>query len=187
MSVKARSRTPRVVIEEADMTLSVKDVVRCLFSSSSRSNDDGFGQENELNTLSTESDRTVQTILFVDDEPLLLSMRRCVFEALGYSALTATCGEDALAIFATNAVDAVVLDYLMPGMDGEETAHCMRKLRSEVPIILSSGCLEVPQRVLEIVNVAVEKAAGPEALIKAVVQQMSKRPRREEKTRQIAL
>ena len=187
MSVKARSRT-RVVIEEADMTLSVKDVVRCLFSSSSQSNEDEFGHEKELRALSAESDRTVKTILFVDDEPLLLSMRRSVFEALGYSVLTATCGEDALAVFGTHLVDAVVLDYLMPGMDGEETAHCLRKLRSEVPIILSSGCLEVPQRVLEIVNAAVEKAAGPEALIMAVVQQLSnKRPRREEKTPQIAL
>jgi CheY-like chemotaxis protein len=165
------------VFEEADMTFSVKDVVRCLFSSSSRSNEDGFGQEKELRALSAESDRTAKTILLVDDEPLLLSMRRCVFEALGYSVLTATCGEDALAVFGTHPVDAVVLDYLMPGMDGGETAHCMRKLCSDVPIILSSGCLEVPQRVLEIVNKAVEKAAGPEALIAAVVQQLNHLPR----------
>jgi CheY-like chemotaxis protein len=161
------------LIEEADMTLSVRNVARCLFSGSSRSDDDGFAQEKELKGLSTDSDRRVKTILLVDDEPSLLSMRRSVFEALGYSVLTATCGEDALAVFGTHAVDAVVLDYLMPGMDGGETAHCMRKLRSGVPLILSSGCLEVPQRVLEIVNVAVEKAAGPEALIAAVVQQLS--------------
>jgi len=44
-------------------------------------------------------------------------------------------------------VDAVVLDYLMPGMDGEDTARCMRKVRSDIPIILSSGCLTVPARV----------------------------------------
>src|SRR5437762_1841174 len=69
-------------------------------------------------------------------------------------------------------VDAVVLDYLMPGMDGEETARCLRKVRSDIPIILSSGCLAVPERVLEVVNAAVEKAAEPEALIETLARQL---------------
>jgi CheY-like chemotaxis protein len=161
------------LIEKADMTLSVNNVVHYLCSSNSRSNDDGFAQERELTALSTDGDRTVKTILFVDDETALLSTRRFVFESLGYSVLTATCGEDALAVLEANTVDAVVLDYLMPGMDGGETARCIRKLRSNVPIILSSGCLEVPQHVLNIVNAAIEKAAGPEALITAVAQQLN--------------
>ena len=70
-------------------------------------------------------------------------------------------------------VDAVVLDYSMPGMDGEETALRIRKVRNDIPIILSSGCLAVPGRVLEIVNAAVEKAARPEALIDALAQQLT--------------
>jgi CheY-like chemotaxis protein len=155
------------------MTLSVRNVVRCLFSSSSRSNDDRSTQEEELKALSTGSDHPVKTILLVDDEPALLSMRRFVFEALDYCVLTATCGEDALAVLEANSVDVVVLDYLMPGMDGGETARCIRKLRSNVPIILSSGCLDLPQHVLNIVNAAIEKAAGPEALITAVAQQLN--------------
>ncbi|HEY5030518.1 MAG TPA: hypothetical protein VIK39_19095 [Candidatus Angelobacter sp.] len=65
-----------------------------------------------------------------------------------------------------------MLDYLMPGMDGEETARCVRKLRGDIPIILSSGCLTVPERVLEIVTTAVEKAARPEALIELLEQQL---------------
>jgi CheY-like chemotaxis protein len=69
-------------------------------------------------------------------------------------------------------VDAVVLDYLMPGMDGEETARCLRKERSDIPIILSSGCLSVPERVLEVVNAAVEKGARPEALVEVLAQQL---------------
>ena len=99
-------------------------------------------------------------------------MRRLVFEALGYSVLTTISGEDALEAFGLHQVDAVVLDYLMPGMDGEETARRIRKLRSDIPIILSSGCLTVPERVLEVVTVAVEKAARPEALIEILEQHL---------------
>jgi CheY-like chemotaxis protein len=156
------------------MTLSLRNVVRGLFFQRSRKNGSGgwFAHENEPEVLSTESHRAPKTVLFVDDEPSILSIRRLVFEALGYSVLTATCGEDALEVFARYPVDAVVLDYMMPGMDGEETALCIRKLRSDIPIILSSGCLTVPARVLKIVNAAVEKAARPEALIEALEQQL---------------
>jgi CheY-like chemotaxis protein len=150
------------------MALSLKNVVRSLFFNGSRKNGNssGFAHEKESASLSS------KTVLFVDDEPSILSMRRLVFEALGYSVLTATCGEDALEVFAIYPVDAVVLDYLMPGMDGEETARSMRKVRSDIPIILSSGCLTVPARLLEVVNTAVEKAARPEALIEALAQQL---------------
>ena len=142
------------------MTLSLRNMVRGLFFNGSRKN-------------GNDGNRSTKAVLFVDDEPSILSIRRLVFEALGYSVLTAACGEDALEVFAMYPVDAVVLDYLMPGMDGEETARCIRKLRSDIPIILSSGCLAVPERVLEVVNAAVEKAARPEALIEALAHQLS--------------
>jgi CheY-like chemotaxis protein len=144
-------------------------MVRGLFFNGSRKNDtsSGFAHEKEPAALS------IKTVLFVDDEPSILSMRRLVFEALGYSVFTAASGEDALKVFAMYPLDAVVLDYLMPGMDGEETARRIRKFRSDIPIILSSGCLTVPKRVLEVVTVAVEKAGRPEALIEALAQQLT--------------
>lgn len=156
------------------MTLSFKDLTRRLFFDGSRRNGNGgwFALEKDPSVLSKESHRTAKTILFVDDEPSILSMRRLVFETLGYSVLTATSGEDALEALATNPVDAVVVDYLMPGMDGEETVHRMRKICSDIPVILSSGCLTIPERVLEVVNAAVEKGAGPEALITVLDQQL---------------
>jgi CheY-like chemotaxis protein len=161
------------------MTLSVKNVFHGLLFNGSifhgpRKNgtSGGFAHEGKPALLSTESCCTAKTVLFVDDEPSILLMRHLVFEALGYSVLTAICGEDALEMFATHPVDAVVLDYLMPGIDGEETARRLRKLRSDIPIILSSGCLAVPERVFEVVDMAVEKGARPEALIDAVAQQL---------------
>ena len=135
-------------------------------------NGSGLVQEEELAVRSKERSPTAKSVLFVDDEASILMMRRVVFEALGYSVLTAISGQEALDVFELHPVDAVVLDYMMPGMDGEETARRIRKLRSDIPIILSSGCLTVPERVLEIVNAAVEKAARPEALIEALEQHL---------------
>jgi CheY-like chemotaxis protein len=128
------------------MTLSLSDLVRSLFFNGSRKNGNSSGFSHEKESAARESYRSAKIVLFVDDEPSILSMRRLVFEALGYSVLTATCGEDALEIFA------------------------MRKVRSDIPIILSSGCLTVPERVLGVVTVAVEKAARPEALIEVLEQ-----------------
>lgn len=113
-----------------------------------------------------------KTILFVDDEPSILQVRRLLFEIEGYTVFTAESGEEALEIMAANDVDAVVLDYLMPGLNGEETATRMRKLRDDVPIIMSSGCLTLPARALAVVNAAVDKIIGPEPLLAAVEQQL---------------
>jgi CheY-like chemotaxis protein len=158
------------------MTLSHKNVVhRFLYSSRRNDNGRSLAHEKERVARSAKNNHTAKTVLFIDDEESILEIRRLIFESLGYSVLTAISGEEALKTFElhpVDAVDAVVLDYLMPGMDGEETARCIRKLRSDVPIILSSGCLTLPERVLEVVTVAIEKAAGPEALIEALEQQL---------------
>lgn len=144
-----------------------------LYGASRNGNDGGLTHEEERAVLSAESYRTGKTVLFVDDEPSILKVRSLIFEALGYSVLTAISGEEALEVLERHLVDAVVLDYLMPGMDGEETARRIRQLRSDIPIILSSGCLTVPERVLEFVTVAVEKAARPEALIEVLEQHLT--------------
>jgi CheY-like chemotaxis protein len=146
------------------MTLSLKNAVRRLLYGFRR-NGSGLTHEKKRTMPSTGSHRTAKTLLFVDDEPSILKLRRLVFEALGYSVFTAISGEEALETLERHHVDAVVLDYLMPGMDGEETARRIRKLRRDISIILSSGCLSVPERVLEIVTAAVDKGASPEALI----------------------
>jgi len=156
------------------MTLSLKDLVRGWFFKGCRSNgnDDGLTHAKVRESLSRKSSRVAKTVLFVDDEPAILSMRRLVFEGLGYSVLTAISGEEALEALHLHQVDAVVLDYLMPGMDGEETARRIRKLRADIPIILSSGCLTVPERVFQVVTIAVEKAGRPEALIEILEQHL---------------
>lgn len=105
------------------------------------------------------------TILCIDDEALGLQVRRAVLERAGYRVVTALDGETGVSLFRENPIDAVLLDYLMPGMDGGEVARVMRGIKPEVPILLHSACVDLPHDVLSIVDATLPKGEGAEALI----------------------
>lgn len=107
-------------------------------------------------------------ILCIDDEQVGLRIRGIVLERAGYRVATAIDGPTGLSIFANEPVSAVVLDYFMPGMNGGEVAAELRRLRSEVPIILLSAYINLPPEVLRIVDCTILKGDGPEALLARV-------------------
>ena len=78
------------------------------------------------------------TLLVVDDEPLNRDVLQRRLERVGYRVLTADSGPAALAIAAAQRVDLVLLDVMMPGMDGIETLRQLRQSRSvsELPVIM---------------------------------------------------
>jgi CheY-like chemotaxis protein len=80
-------------------------------------------------------------ILVVDDEELVRNMARFSLQRYGYTVETAADGPAALEIFSArpNDFDAVLLDLTMPQMDGEEALRAVRQIRTNVPILLSSG------------------------------------------------
>src|SRR5690606_20665031 len=75
-----------------------------------------------------------QLVLAVDDEPPILRLVRARLIADGYTVITATNGEEAVQMCEEERPDIVLLDVMMPGIDGYET---MRQIRtfSDVPII----------------------------------------------------
>ena len=80
-------------------------------------------------------------VLIADDDPvLLLVLRQCLRHA-GYDVEQAGNGEEAAAMAAQHAYDAIILDVRMPGMDGFEAAQAIREElpRHDVPIILMSA------------------------------------------------
>ena len=87
-------------------------------------------------------------ILCIDDEALGLQIRKAVLERAGYRVLTALDGSSGLTLFAGEPVEGVILDYFMPGMDGGQVATAMRKQRPEVPILLLSAYVNLPQEVV---------------------------------------
>ena len=81
------------------------------------------------------------TILVVDDDPVIQKLLAVNFEMEGYRVVTAGDGEEALAQVALEHPDAVVLDVMMPKIDGIEV---VRRMRADVgtaaiPVLLLSA------------------------------------------------
>ena len=78
-------------------------------------------------------------ILVVDDDKNTRRLLRAVLEQNGYTVITAVNGEDAMDQLAQHAIDLVVLDIMMPGMDGYAFTKTIRAGCSELPILMISA------------------------------------------------
>jgi two-component system OmpR family response regulator len=81
-------------------------------------------------------------ILVVDDEPHLRKGLRRILSEEGYEVMTAPDGETALALATEKKPDIVVLDIMMPGMDGREVCRRLREVAAEVKIIYLTAKVE---------------------------------------------
>lgn len=82
-----------------------------------------------------------EMILLVDDEPLIVETTRATLEAAGYQVNTAAGGAEAVAVYREKAdtIDLVILDMMMPGIDGFATKDRLRDINPSVRVIASSG------------------------------------------------
>src|SRR5260370_26516255 len=96
-------------------------------------------------------------ILCIDDDGALLEARKELLEISDYEVLTAQSGEQGLALFVSHPIDAVVLDYKMPGMNGDQVARQMRRVKPDVPIFMLSGYSELPLNELGCVDAFLSK------------------------------
>src|SRR5207245_9766605 len=92
------------------------------------------------------------TILCIDDHWNGLIGRKMLLEENGYKVLEATGGLEGLKLFLSHPVDAVVLDYQMPGMNGDVVAATMKRFRSQVPIMLLPAFEPLPRHKLRSVD-----------------------------------
>jgi nitrogen-specific signal transduction histidine kinase/CheY-like chemotaxis protein len=85
--------------------------------------------------------RGKETILVVDDEDIPRRLLCDMLRSLGYTALPATSGEEGIGILgeSPSRIDLVILDKIMPGMDGAETLRRLREIRPRVRVILCTG------------------------------------------------
>lgn len=87
------------------------------------------------------------TVLICDDNQAVHNSLTCYLEPEGFSILSAYNGETALAYIENNAVDAVILDVMLPEMDGYEVCREIRR-HSTVPIIMVSAKGEETDRLI---------------------------------------
>jgi len=81
------------------------------------------------------------TILLIDDEKMILDVGCELLEELGYTVLSALSGRQAIDIFQKNSdkIDLIIMDMIMPGMNGGETFDRLRNINSNIKVLLSSG------------------------------------------------
>lgn len=81
------------------------------------------------------------TVLVVDDDDQVRAMCQAILESEGFLVLTAADGAKAVELFRDRGDEilVVLLDLMMPHLNGEGTLRRLREIRSDVPVVLSSG------------------------------------------------
>lgn len=78
-------------------------------------------------------------ILVADDDKNTRQLLKAVLEAENYTVFTANNGEEALAVMDREHIDLVVLDIMMPKMDGYEFTKALREVNNNLPILMVSA------------------------------------------------
>jgi DNA-binding response OmpR family regulator len=88
-----------------------------------------------------------QKVLVVEDELDIVKLIRAYLEKAGYTVVTATDGQEALAVFRHERPNLVILDLNLPGMDGLDVCRALRR-QSDVPVIMLTARLEETDRLI---------------------------------------
>jgi CheY-like chemotaxis protein len=86
-------------------------------------------------------ERGSETILFVDDEAMILATGEELLKELGYTVLIANGGKEAVELFTRQMedIDLVILDLVMPGLSGKETFLQLKSIHPQLKVLLASG------------------------------------------------
>jgi DNA-binding NtrC family response regulator len=86
-------------------------------------------------------------VLLVDDEEALRDLGQAMLTRLGYAVVACATSPDALATFAAapEQFALVMTDYTMPALTGPQFAVACQHLRPDLPVLLVTGWLEVPE------------------------------------------
>jgi len=100
-----------------------------------------------------------------------------MLESHGYDVLTAGDGLSGIEMARSHHVDAILSDYDMPGMMGDEIASILKREQPQVPIIVLTGhARDIPEMLLRISDGCVEKGEGPAVLLSTMEQALKRRP-----------
>jgi CheY-like chemotaxis protein len=109
------------------------------------------------------------TILCIDDDKTGVNLRKAVLQSAGYSVLMATSGREAIEIIESEPrIDLVIVDYVMPGMDGTMVAAAIRTSRPKIPIVMLTAYVAVPENTQNWVDHIMRKGQEPAVFLREV-------------------
>ena len=109
------------------------------------------------------------TILCIDDNRNILEMNKALLERNGYRVLIALDGPTGIALTRKHSIDAVVLDFNMPGMNGAQVAEVLMKEQPTLPVVIWSGCADkIPESLKWFADALLHKGDGPGTLLSAI-------------------
>ncbi len=83
-----------------------------------------------------DKDASNKTVLIVDDEPDILELVKLVLESGGFKTVSAASGMEALREVDVSKPDIVLLDIMMPDMDGWKVFRKIKEINSTLPIVI---------------------------------------------------
>jgi CheY-like chemotaxis protein len=104
-------------------------------------------------------------LLCVDDDSSFRQFYKNLLGSYGYDVTVAANGRQALKLFLSRKVDAVLTDFEMPGMSGAELAARLKRLRPELPVLLVSGSKSAQQTPPQAVDAALGKGVPTSKLV----------------------
>ncbi len=126
------------------------------------------------------------TILVIDDDPKIIRMLRRALSFEAYRVETASSGSDGLDVALRIEPDLVILDILMPGMDGIEVCRRLRSV-GDTPILLLTAKDDIEDRVRGLDNGADDYLVKPFALEELLARVRALLRRREPAGREVLL
>jgi CheY-like chemotaxis protein len=108
----------------------------------------------------------MQTILCIDDQSDILELYKDILGSCGYDVLTASDGPTGIALTRVHSIDAVVLDFQMPGMNGRQVAEILSREQPALPVIISTGSTaQIPESLQRSARAVAEKGEDPRVLL----------------------
>ncbi|MEW5772852.1 MAG: diguanylate cyclase [Thermodesulfobacteriota bacterium] len=130
-----------------------------------------MGQQSGMDADTLQALRELK-VLCVDDDPVALEQTAALLRRIGAETVQAEDGEQGLEAFRSQAPDLVIVDLLMPGMDGLALSRAIRALDPDVPIFVATG-VDEPDLIVRALEQNVDhlllKPLLPDALLAAVL------------------
>ena len=120
------------------------------------------------------------TVLFVDDEDMILDVGTGLLKEMGYKVLVARGGKEAVEVYGKHKeeIDLVVLDMIMPDMGGGDAYDRMKEINPNIKVLLSSG-YSIDGKAAEILergcNGFIQKPFGLEELSQSIMETLNKK------------